>query len=276
MATTDITGVFPALILKVIVSIYRGKTNEQLCESYRSRMPYDVEKHKNLINFKRDLEQFLGLKKQAQGLGIPNIDIKLYRLARTSCGKTENYLICTQEQWNVELPLLLGDENSDLNVHVIQRVVSWSDKSVVIVSVPDTLNPSGTNSCTNKSSTNNAKKNVEQESCTQKSSRVRKRKIEANEDKNLQHDLMCDLNVVRNDRQTEELARLQDELKKLSNSKALNEMKFVSGICHKKYNISGSRTIEGKISYYKTTHFDKCMNKKEKLAQDAKRARTLD
>ena len=36
-------------------------------------------------------------------------------MARTSCGKTENYLISTQDQWNVELPLLLGDENSDLN-----------------------------------------------------------------------------------------------------------------------------------------------------------------
>ena len=93
---------------------------------------------------------------------------------------------------------------------MIQRVVSWSDKSVIIVSVPDAGDTSGTNLCTNKSSTNNTKKNVEQESFTQKSSRVRKRKIEAKEDKKLQHDLICDLNVVRNDRQTEEFARFQD------------------------------------------------------------------
>ncbi len=44
------------------------------------------------------------------------------------------------------------------------------------------------------------------------------------------------------------------ELKKLSKSKALNEMKFVCGICHKKFIISGSRTIEGKIDYYKTSN----------------------
>ena len=74
MATT---AVFPAVILKEIVSIYRGKSNEQPCERYRGRVPYDAEKHKNLINFKRDLEQFLGLKRQAQVLGIPNIDTKL-------------------------------------------------------------------------------------------------------------------------------------------------------------------------------------------------------
>ena len=94
--STETTAVFSAVILKVIVSIYREKSNEQPCERYRSRVPYDAKKHKNLINFKRDLEQFLGLKRQAQGLGIPNIDTKLYRIARTSCGKTENYLISTQ------------------------------------------------------------------------------------------------------------------------------------------------------------------------------------
>ena len=75
--------------------------------------------------------------------------------------------------------------------------------------MPDAGDTSGTNLCSNKSPTNNTKKNVEQESCTQ-SSRVRKRKIEAKEDKKLQHDLICDLNVVRNDQQTEEFARLQD------------------------------------------------------------------
>ncbi len=97
-------------------------------------------------------------------------------------------------------------------MYVIQRVVSWSDKSVVIVSVPDgpdTFDTSGTN-LTKKSSMTNAKKNVEQGSCTQKSSRLRKRKIQAEEDKRLQRDLICDLNVVRNDRQTEEFTRLQD------------------------------------------------------------------
>ncbi len=71
--------------------------------------------HNNLISLKKDLQQFLGLKEQALALGIPNIHIKLYLLAHTSGGKTENYLICTQDQWSVELPLLLGDENSDLN-----------------------------------------------------------------------------------------------------------------------------------------------------------------
>ena len=52
--STDTTAVFPAVILKVI-SIYRGKSNEQPCERYRSRVPYDAKKHKNLINFKKDL-----------------------------------------------------------------------------------------------------------------------------------------------------------------------------------------------------------------------------
>ncbi len=118
MATNTTNTVSPAVVLKVIVSIYRSntsKTPNEPCERYRSRMPYNAEKHNNLISFKKDLQQFLGLKEQALALGIPNIDIKLYRLARTSGGKTENYLICTQDQWSVELPLLLGDENSDLN-----------------------------------------------------------------------------------------------------------------------------------------------------------------
>ena len=94
--STDTTAVFTAVILKLIVSIYREKLNEQLCESYRSRVPNDAKKHKNLINFKRYLEQFLGLKRTAQGLGIPNIDTKLYPMARAGCGKAKNYLISTQ------------------------------------------------------------------------------------------------------------------------------------------------------------------------------------
>ena len=39
----------------------------------------------------------------------------------------------------------------------------------------------------------------------------------------------------------------------MSNRNALDEMKFVCGICHKKYNISGSQTTEGKINYFKTS-----------------------
>jgi len=67
--------------------------------------------------FKRHLDSFLGLKEKAKEVGISAYEIKLFRLARIKTGgeKTENYAIYTQDQWDMERPLLLGSSGSELN-----------------------------------------------------------------------------------------------------------------------------------------------------------------
>ena len=65
--------------------------------------------------FKRNLTDFLGLNDQAKKFGLGSFDLKLYRLVKISV-KTENYSISTQQQLDLELPLLLdSDGESELN-----------------------------------------------------------------------------------------------------------------------------------------------------------------
>ena len=57
----------------------------------------------------------LGLKEQAQKLGLGSFDLKFYRLTKIN-GKAENYAISTQQQLELKSPFLLGsDGESELN-----------------------------------------------------------------------------------------------------------------------------------------------------------------
>ena len=92
-------------ILKVLVSFYRHG-EEQAFERHRSRVTFDQEKHLNINSMRKHLRDFLGLPDLTKKFGMPDFEIKLFRLSRSS-GKVENYNIVTQKQWGVEMPLLL-------------------------------------------------------------------------------------------------------------------------------------------------------------------------
>jgi len=65
--------------------------------------------------FKKHLCDFLGKKEQAAKYGFGTYELKLYCLAKSG-GKTENYAIITQCQWELEFPNLIAEEgNSELN-----------------------------------------------------------------------------------------------------------------------------------------------------------------
>ena len=58
----------------------------------------------------------LWLNELALKFGMAEFELKLFRLQRSSNGKTENYSIVTQQQWEMEIPFLLGQEGqSELN-----------------------------------------------------------------------------------------------------------------------------------------------------------------
>lgn len=97
-----------------IITLYR---NSDVIDRFRSRILFK-EDFQSLNVFKCHLESFLGLKEKAKEHGISSYEIKLFRLARikTEGGeKTENYAIYTQDQWDMERPLLLGSSGSELN-----------------------------------------------------------------------------------------------------------------------------------------------------------------
>ena len=97
-----------------IITLYR---NSDVTDRFRSRILFK-EDMQSLNVFKRHLDSFLGLKEKAKEVGISAYEIKLFRLTRikTEGGeKTENYAIYTQDQWDMERPLLLGSSGSELN-----------------------------------------------------------------------------------------------------------------------------------------------------------------
>ena len=67
--------------------------------------------------FKKHPGEFLWLIKElALKFGIAEFELKPFRLQRSSNGKTEHYSIVTQQQWEMGIPFLLGQEGqSELN-----------------------------------------------------------------------------------------------------------------------------------------------------------------
>ena len=114
-------------IIKVIVSFFR-KGEEVAIERHRSRVSVDKDKHTRVFEFKKHLTDFLGLKEQALQFGIGGFSLKLsiFRLAKSSTGKCENFAIVTDGQWQLELPNLISDEgSSELN--------GKSERSIILV-----------------------------------------------------------------------------------------------------------------------------------------------
>ena len=60
--------------------------------------------------FKKHPREFLWLNKLALKFGVAEFELKPFRLQGSSNGKTENYSIVTQQQWEMGIPFLLGQE----------------------------------------------------------------------------------------------------------------------------------------------------------------------
>ena len=100
-------------VLKAVVSFYRTG-EERPIERYKKRLEVP-EEHRTLSTFKKNVADFLGLNEQATKSGLGSFDLKLYCLAKIS-RKIENYSLSTQQQLDLELPLLLdSDSEGELN-----------------------------------------------------------------------------------------------------------------------------------------------------------------
>ena len=54
-------------------------------------------------NLKKHLTEFWGLKEQALQFGIGGFSLRLFRLAKSSTGKCDNFALMTDGQWQLEL-----------------------------------------------------------------------------------------------------------------------------------------------------------------------------
>ena len=101
-------------IAEVLISFYRCG-EEDAFERHRSRIPIGIDQ-RNLTDARKHMINFLGISQMATSLGMGNFELKLYRLARSAHGKTKNLRILTQQQWEMEVPLLVSDETqTELN-----------------------------------------------------------------------------------------------------------------------------------------------------------------
>ena len=103
-------------IIKVIVSFFSEKANKSQSNATVAGFwstKINTLEHSNL---KKNLTEFLGLKEQALQFGIGGFLLKLFRLAKSSTGKCENFAIVTDGQRQLELPNLISHEgSSELN-----------------------------------------------------------------------------------------------------------------------------------------------------------------
>ena len=99
--------------ISAVITFYR---NSQVLERFCSRISFrdDLQSFKN---FKRHIESFLVVKEKARELEMNCFELKLFRLARSTTGASDcqNYAIYTQEQWDLEKPLLLESSGNELN-----------------------------------------------------------------------------------------------------------------------------------------------------------------
>ena len=84
-----------------------------MSRSHRSRIP--IKDVKTALALKRHLTSFLGLKDLSNKYGLGDFDAKLYHMAPKSGGKSNNFALTTDEQWNLELPTMLAGIGSESN-----------------------------------------------------------------------------------------------------------------------------------------------------------------
>ena len=75
-----------------------------------------VQTKRNVTAAKKHIINFLVVSQMATTLGLGNLELKLYRLARNDRGKVENLHIFTQHQCEMEVPFLVSQgTQSELN-----------------------------------------------------------------------------------------------------------------------------------------------------------------
>ena len=102
---------WPSMVI-TLVSSYRIDS-ETAFERHRSHIPSnDVD---TVLVLKKHLILFLGLKELSCKYGPRDFDVKLYRMAPKSGGKSDNFALTTDEQWNLELPTMMAGTGNELN-----------------------------------------------------------------------------------------------------------------------------------------------------------------
>ena len=99
-------------IIKAIVIFYRAS-------SIRIRHSSDTEAVFRFVMTVQALQKhfvsFLGLKELSLKYGLGEFEIKIYHKVLEPGGKSDNFVVTTDEQWKLEPPNTLDDTGSEMN-----------------------------------------------------------------------------------------------------------------------------------------------------------------
>ena len=116
----------------MLVSFYRIDS-ETAFERHRSRIPFN--NVNTVLALKKYLISFLDLKELSSKYGLRDFDMKLYHMAPKSGGKNVNFVLATDEQWNLELPTILAGTGSELNSMYWNGLVVGIDINISVKSL---------------------------------------------------------------------------------------------------------------------------------------------
>ena len=91
-------------VIKAVVCFYRVDSDAEFERVFEFTDIRVIMKH--LVAFL----DFLGLKELATKHGVGNYELKLYRMSKGIGGKTANFVITTDGQWQLELLIMLAEE----------------------------------------------------------------------------------------------------------------------------------------------------------------------
>ena len=116
----------------MLVSFYRIDS-ETAFERHRSRIPFN--NVNTVLALKKYLISFLGLKELSSKYGLRDFDMKFYHMAPKSGGKSVNFVLATDELWNLELPTILAGTGSELNSMYWNGLVVGIDINISVKSL---------------------------------------------------------------------------------------------------------------------------------------------
>ncbi|VDI79792.1 Hypothetical predicted protein [Mytilus galloprovincialis] len=190
----------------------------------------------SLLDFKAQVCSFVGVGDIAKELNFQNYDTTFAKLVKHSQTVTETFTIRTHDQY-IATRNLFAEDNNMILINIIRKIIKWKEGTTQVVTTDqsnaDTSNPT--------------------------EPKKRKRSDRA-EDKLLVNKLRSATDVIRNERQENQLSEFNQLLNGMEKSEAVTEHKIRCGICKEiKQVCAADRNNEGKIKYFKRKHYDKCL-----------------
>jgi len=191
------------------------------------------------------LTKAMNLNEFARSKGLGSFELSLGVMDKRT-QRAEVFTVRTQEQWDIWAKDIDNQQNVWLQVTLLQKDIVWCRGNKVVAVVADS------SSSSNSASPKDPK------------GKGRPRKASSEEDRLLIAALRSGKAVERNEHQSNELEHLKAELQKYGNAYDVTEISARCGLCKSSVSLPADRQVKGKVTYFKSKHFDACEKRNRK------------